>query len=257
MGKILLRDATKTYRSEGHDIEAVRGLNLEVDDGEVFGLVGPSGCGKTTALNLIAGFIRPTSGEVAIDGRRVLGPNQVCGVVFQSDATFGWLNAADNVSYGLRFNGTPKADRQALAHKYLGLVGLQEFASKWPRELSGGMRKRLEVARALAANPRVLLLDEPFGTLDVLTKEEMQILLLNVWRAERKTVLFVTHDVEEAIFVSHRVAVMSRRPGYIKGIVDIPFDMDRKPSLKLTKDFLNLRRLVVASMSAETNASAG
>lgn len=256
MGKILLRDVSKTYQSEGHDIEAVKGLNLEINDGEIFGLVGTSGCGKTTALNLIAGFIRATSGEVLVDNQKVFGPSRTCGVVFQSDSTFGWLSAADNVKYGLLFNGTPKAGRKELAHKYLELVGLRDFASMWPRELSGGMRKRLEVARALAANPQVLLLDEPFGTLDVMTKEEMQILLLNIWRAEKKTVLFVTHDIEEAVFVSHRVAVMSARPGSVKCIIDIPFDMERQPSFKLTSDFLDLRRRVVSAMAAGNNAFA-
>jgi NitT/TauT family transport system ATP-binding protein len=251
--KVLLKHVTKAYGSSPNDFVAVENLHLEVFENEILCLVGPSGCGKTTTINLVAGFIRPTSGEVLIDGQVVGGPNSLCGVVFQADSVFPWMTVEQNVGYGLRSNGIPKGEREKLVRKYLDLVGLTGFANAWPRELSGGMRKRVDLARTYAFNPQILLLDEPFGSLDVMTKEEMQMLLLRIWQHERKTVLLVTHDPEEAIFVGHRVAVMTPRPGSIKQVFNIPFDMPRESSLRLTPQFLDLRREVVEALATSSS----
>ena len=246
--KIELREVTKTYPGDGEPVRALLGLTLEAFENEITCLVGPSGCGKTTTLNLVAGFDVPTSGKVLVGGRTVKTPDGTCGFVFQADSVFPWMTIEENVAYGLRFNGTPKIAAKELVTKYLDMVGLSEFRHRWPRELSGGMRKRVDLARAYAFNPQVLLLDEPFGSLDVLTKEEMQLLLLRIWRSERKTVLFVTHDVEEAVFLGHRVAVSAPRPGFIKQIFDVPFEMPRELNLKLTREFLQLRRQITQTL---------
>lgn len=251
--KISLKNVTKSYGVRSNECTAVANLNLEVYENEILCLVGPSGCGKTTIINLIAGFIQATSGAILIDDKAVSGPNGTCGVVFQADSVFPWMTVAQNIGYGLRFNDTPQFEREILVKRYLNLVGLTEFANAWPRELSGGMRKRVDLARAYAFNPQILLLDEPFGSLDVLTKEEMQLLLLKIWQHEKKTVLLVTHDPEEAAFLGQRVAVMTPRPGYIKQIFDVPFGTPRESSIKLTSQFLDVRREAVAALTSGLN----
>lgn len=244
MSEIHISNIYKSYDERGTEIRALADVSLDVENHEIVSLVGPSGCGKTTIINLVAGFMQPTSGRILIDNREVNGPVSHCGVVFQSDSIFPWMTVEQNVGYGLRFNGTSASSIEQTVSKYLELVGLSDFGNRWPRELSGGMRKRVDLARAYAFNPTILLMDEPFGSLDVQTKEEMQSLLLQIWQTERKTILFVTHDVEEAILLGHRVAVMSRRPGFIKEIFTVPFDMPRVASLKLDPEFLELRRQV-------------
>jgi ABC-type nitrate/sulfonate/bicarbonate transport system ATPase subunit len=224
---------------------------MDVPNGHIVSLVGPSGCGKTTVINVIAGFMKPTSGRVLVDSREVSGPVSHCGVVFQADSVFPWMTVEQNVAYGLKMNGHAATDITNAVEKYVELVGLTEFIHRWPRELSGGMRKRVDLARAYAFNPRILLMDEPFGSLDVLTKEEMQSLLLEIWQTERKTVLFVTHDVEEALFLGHHVAVMTSRPGSIKQTFEVPFPMPRMPSLKFEPEFLDLRRRVVEALKSK------
>ena len=207
--KALLEGVSKIYETEKEHVTAVVNVDLTVREGEVVGIVGPSGCGKTTLLNLMAGFVRPTEGRVLIDDQPPIPGRGSVGVVFQADSVFPWMTVGENVGYGMQFNGSPTADRQAVVNRHLDNVGLAGLAHRWPRELSGGMKKRVDLARAYAANPQVLLLDEPFGSLDVLTKEEMQILFRRTWNDQRKTAIFVTHDVEEAVFVAQRVAVMS------------------------------------------------
>jgi NitT/TauT family transport system ATP-binding protein len=246
--KICLKDVTKTYRSTTTDVVAIKNVNIEVMEHEIFTIVGPSGCGKTTVLNMVGGFISPTSGQHADSGKPVTGPNGKCGVVFQDPSVFPWMTVEDNVGYGLSCRRIEGLARDAVIQKYLSLIGLEEFARSWPRELSGGMKKRVELARTYAFNPEVLLLDEPFGGLDVFTKEEMHMLLLKIWQTERKSILFVTHDVEEAVFMGHRVGVMTRRPGSIKQEFVIPFGMPRELSLKLTPEFIDIRRKVVESL---------
>lgn len=240
----------KLYDAGAKDpLVAVRDVNLDLEEGEICCLIGPSGCGKTTLLNLAAGFVPVTSGRVLVDGVEVVGPHSRCGVAFQADAVFPWMTVIDNVAYGLKWNGTPPNQRTAVARTYLERVGLTAYANRWPRQLSGGMRKRVDLARAFAFNPPILLLDEPFGSLDVLTKEEVQQVLLNVWRTDRKTIMFVTHDVEEAVYLGQRIAVMSRRPGRIQRIFQVPFSLDeRAPDLKTSARFVEVRRAVRAAL---------
>lgn len=251
MANIELREISKVFTTEVAPFVAVRDLSLEVSDKELVSLIGPSGCGKTTILNVIAGFLEPTSGEIRIDGGRIKDRESVCGVVFQADSVFPWMSVRKNIGYGLAVQGMPKKERENVVEKYLHLVGLTNFADDWPRKLSGGMKKRVDLARAYAANPEILLLDEPFGSLDVLTKESMQMLLLRIWQAEKKTIVLVSHDIEEAIFLSHRVVVMTPSPGTINRTFDIPFEMPRDPSLKLSLEFLELRRQIVEALTAQ------
>jgi len=248
MATINLIEVNKLYRSGGTDVLAIEDLSFGIQDKELVSLVGPSGCGKTTLVNLIAGFILPTKGKILIDQTPVAGPSASCGVVFQADSVFPWMTVTKNVGYGLRFNGTPKSQMEQVVKKYLDLVGLTRFADAWPRNLSGGMKKRVDLARAYSFDPQLLLMDEPFGSLDVLTKEEMQILLLRVWSEQKKTILFVTHDVEEAIFLGQRVIVMTPRPGTIKQVFSVPFPLPRDSRLKLSSEFVNLRRQVVEAL---------
>ncbi len=247
--KAQLVGVDKTFENDGRSVQALSGLSLEVFKNEILCIVGPSGCGKTTAINVLAGFTSPTSGHCLLNGERIAGISPHCGVVFQQESVFPWMCVSKNIAYGLRFNGTPKGERDAIVQRYLTLVGLSDFAHSWPRDLSGGMRKRVDLARAYAANPELLLLDEPFGQLDVLTREEMQTLLLDVWACENKTMLCVTHDPEEAIFLGQRVAVMSPRPGAIVDTFPIPFPMPRDPALKCSPEFQELRRELLSALN--------
>jgi ABC-type nitrate/sulfonate/bicarbonate transport system ATPase subunit len=194
-------------------------IDLDVRDGEFVCILGPSGCGKSTVLNIVAGFIAPTEGEVRIDGERVTGPDPRRIFVFQERGVFPWLTVEGNIGFGL-YRLSESEKRERIAH-YVQLVGLKGFEKSYPRELSGGMKQRLEVARALAVNPDVLYLDEPFGALDSITRLQMRRELLRIWQAERKTILFVTHDIEESVQLADRVVVMSARPSHIRRIVDI------------------------------------
>ncbi|HET7433177.1 MAG TPA: ABC transporter ATP-binding protein [Thermoanaerobaculia bacterium] len=194
-------------------------INLSVTEGEFICLLGPSGCGKSTLLNIVGGFLTPTEGEVTIDGERVTAPDRRRIFVFQERGVFPWLTVNQNVGFGLV--GAPKKERDERVAHYVNMVGLGGFESSYPRELSGGMKQRLEVARALAVNPDVLYLDEPFGALDSITRLQMRRELLRIWQAERKTILFVTHDIEESVQLADRVVVLSARPGRVRRIVDI------------------------------------
>ena len=247
--KVHLERVSKVYETEGEGVSAVEDVELEVCAGEVVAIVGPSGCGKTTVLNLVAGFIRPSTGRVLVDDRPPSPGRNSVGVVFQSDSVFPWMKVGANVGYGLQFNGTHPNDKVRIINQQLEQVGLRGQGGRWPRELSGGMKKRVDLARAYAANPDVLLLDEPFGSLDVLTKEEMQILFARTWIDGKRTAIFVTHDVEEAIFVAQHVAVMTPRPGRIKAVFEIPFGLCRDTAVRLTPDFLELRRRITAEIS--------
>jgi NitT/TauT family transport system ATP-binding protein len=247
--KVIYQGVSKIYQRNGKDFFAVKDADLEVFDNEILCLVGPSGCGKTTLLNIAAGLVRPELGRVLVDGLEVKGPSGKAGVVFQTDSVFPWMTVASNVEYGLRVNGMSAQRRKETVKRFLDLVGLSEAAEAWPRELSGGMKKRVDLARAYAFNPNLLLLDEPFGSLDVITKGEMQTLLRTIWQAEQKTVLFVTHDVEEAIFLGHRVAVMKSKPGAVKEIFDVPFTITRTPDLKLEAPFVELRRKITSALT--------
>lgn len=219
-----------TFNAESGDpIEAVRPLDLEIEPGEFIALVGPSGCGKSTLLNVLAGFIKPSGGTAVVGDEPVTAPNIDHGMVFQDYALFPWLNVIDNVSFGLERQGIGKAARYEIARENLAMVGLEDFAEKRITELSGGMKQRVAIARVFATNPSIILMDEPFGALDALTRRFLQHQLLEIWQRNRKTVVFVTHSVQEAIYLASRVIVMTARPGRIK--------LDQKIDLEHPRDF--------------------
>jgi NitT/TauT family transport system ATP-binding protein len=208
---LTIRDLTKTYFDpyKGTHVEAVRGISLTVREGEFVSIVGPSGCGKSTVLNLIAGFIPPTAGDILVDDHPVRGPGPDRGVVFQSFALFPWKTVLENVAFGPKMRGVGKAQREAIAREFLGLAGLSHAADRYPNELSGGMQQRVGVARALANEPHVLLMDEPFASVDAQTRMTLQEELTRIWQERRPTVIFITHDVGEAVFLANRVVVLS------------------------------------------------
>lgn len=217
--KISVRDVNMTFRRDGNEINVLESVNLEANTGEFVCILGPSGCGKSTLLNIAGGFLKATSGAITIDGEPVNGPDPRRIFVFQERGVFPWMTVEGNIGFGL-FKLNAEERRQRIAH-YVKLVGLEGFEHAYPQELSGGMKQRVEVARALAVNPDVLYLDEPFGALDSITRLIMRGELLRIWQAERKTILFVTHDIEESVQLADRVIVMSARPATIRRIVDI------------------------------------
>jgi ABC-type nitrate/sulfonate/bicarbonate transport system ATPase subunit len=238
---------TKVFRDPRHraDVVALEAVDLSLADGEFVTLIGPSGCGKSTLLFMVAGFEPPSEGTLTLDGRPITGPGPDRGVVFQEYALFPWLTVLENVGYGLREQGHG-AGRSALARRYVELVGLQGFEGRHPHELSGGMRQRVALARVLAINPRILLMDEPFAALDEQTRFSLQAELLDVWEAERKTVLFVTHSIEEAVFLSDRVIVMTARPGRIRSAIAV--DLAR-PRDRTSDEFNAVRRRLSQALS--------
>jgi NitT/TauT family transport system ATP-binding protein/sulfonate transport system ATP-binding protein len=239
MSRLKVEEVSRTFPGvrKGPPTVALQPTDLEVADNDFIAILGPSGCGKSTLLRIVAGLDRPTSGRVLLDGRPVTGPGPERGMVFQSYTLFPWLTVAQNIAFGPRERGVPRADQEALVARYLARMGLQGFEHHYPRMLSGGMQQRTALARALANDPSILLLDEPFGALDNQTRALMQELLLGVWEADRKTVLFVTHDIEEAVFMANRVAVMSARPGRIKTELRIDLPHPRHYTMKTTPEF--------------------
>ncbi|MBI2321807.1 MAG: ABC transporter ATP-binding protein [Chloroflexi bacterium] len=223
--KLQIRHVTKTFAAPegGEEVVALHNVSIDAGGGEFICLLGPSGCGKTTLLNLVAGFLEPTNGEVLVDRQPITGPGYDRGVVFQDYALFPWLTVRENVEFGPRVLGLPKGERAAVADQYLALVGLADFARRYPHELSGGMKQRVGIARALANHPSILLMDEPFGALDAMTRETMQDELLALTSQDPKLVVFVTHSVLEAVFLADRTIVMSARPGRV--IADIRIDL--------------------------------
>lgn len=216
----------KQFLSRNGSIVALKNINLNIEEGEFICAVGASGSGKSTLLRLIAGLDKPTAGEIEVDGVKVTGPGPDRGMVFQKYTLYPWMNVAENVGFGLKLQGLSKSERREKVGYYLQVVGLKEFARALPKELSGGMQQRVAIARALASQPKILLLDEPFGALDAQTKETMQQFLIDLWRNTGITVLMITHDVEEAVFLAQRLYVLSSRPGTIKKelIMDLPSD---------------------------------
>ncbi|AYA20293.1 ABC transporter ATP-binding protein [Streptomyces alfalfae] len=229
--KIVFEDVRKEFAAKGRAgarrggaVTALDGIDLEIADGEFFVLVGPSGCGKSTLLDLLGGLARPTTGRILVDGRPVTGPGLDRGIVFQQYALLPWRTAQGNVEFGLEATGVPRRQRPARAREFLALVGLRGFEDRHPHELSGGMRQRVAIARSLAYDPGVLLMDEPFAALDAQTRESLQDELLRIWQRTGKTVVFITHGIDEAVHLGQRVAVMSSRPGRVKRIVPIALD---------------------------------
>ncbi|MCC7116772.1 MAG: ABC transporter ATP-binding protein, partial [Burkholderiales bacterium] len=233
---------------------ALETTDLAVGDNDFVTILGPSGCGKSTLLRIVAGLDRPTSGRVLLDGAPVTGPGADRGMVFQSYTLFPWLTVRENICFGLREKGVPSARQREIADLYVERVGLRGFEHHFPKQLSGGMQQRTAIARALANDPKILLLDEPFGALDNQTRALMQELLLGIWEQEKKTVLFVTHDIEEAIFVAGRVAVMSARPGRIKCEVAVPLAHPRHYTIKTAPEFSALKARLTEEIRTEAMA---
>ena len=229
--KIVVNHITKQFPAEDEAGGlALSDVSLAIEANEFVSIVGRSGCGKTTLLNIVAGLLRPTDGETLINGQPVEGPGLDRGMVFQNSALFPWLTALENIEFGPRNLGAPKAERRRLAQELIELVHLGGFEKKFPRELSGGMQQRVAIARALATDPEILLMDEPFGALDELTRAEMQSELLRIWQARKKTVIFITHSIPEAIYLSDRVVVLSPHPGRVRKIVNIDLARPRQRS---------------------------
>ncbi len=239
MSRLRVEGVSRTFPGvrKGAPTVALQPTELEVADNDFITILGPSGCGKSTLLRIVAGLDRPSAGRVLLDGKPVAGPGRDRGMVFQSYTLFPWLTVAENIAFGPRERGVPKAEQDRLVERYIAQVGLKGFENHYPKMLSGGMQQRTALARALANDPSILLLDEPFGALDNQTRALMQELLLGIWEADRKTVLFVTHDIEEAIFMANRVAVMSARPGRIKTDLKIDLPHPRHYTIKTTPEF--------------------
>jgi len=256
--KIAVRNVAKTFRvADGKNVEALENINFEIEDaysregrdiGEFRVLLGPSGCGKSTLLRLIAGLDRPDSGEVLVNDQPVDGPGKDRGMVFQKYTSFPWLTVADNIAYGLKINSVPEQKRHEIVAQLIRDIGLSGFENAYPETLSGGMQQRVAIARTLALRPAVILMDEPFGALDAQTRSEMQQLLLKVWDETASTILFVTHDVEEAIYLADRVFIMSAHPGTIVEDVQVPFDRPRSLDLKQRNEFHELQSYVLGRL---------
>jgi len=235
----------------GEPVVALDRISLDVADREFSVIVGPSGCGKSTLLRLVAGLNQPSAGELLLDGAPIVGPSRDRGMVFQSYTLFPWLSVRGNVEFGPRIAGVPAAERAAAAERYIAQVGLQGFADAYPAQLSGGMRQRAALARALANDPKVLLMDEPFGALDSQTRSLMQELLLEIWERDHKTVLFITHDIDEALFLGDRVYVMTARPGRIREEIRVDIPRPRSVDVLTSPAFAELKRGVMAHIREE------
>jgi NitT/TauT family transport system ATP-binding protein len=243
--KLRVRRLGLTYESRNGSVVALNDISFEVADKEFAVLVGPSSCGKSSLLYLAAGLIDPTDGEILINDQVIEGPGADRGMVFQAYTLFPWLNVTENVEFGLKRRKIPAAERKVIVERFLAEVGLTQFAGAYPKELSGGMMQRVAIARSLANNPEILLMDEPFGALDSQTRSQMQKLLLRVWENTHKTVLFVTYDIDEAILLGDRVYVMTGRPGRIQEEIAIGFPHPRSMDLVLDPQFLMIKRRIL------------
>ena len=242
MATITVENVSHTFaRGTLGALTVLRAIDLEFPSGSFNCIVGSSGCGKSTLLKMMAGLLTPSDGAVNLDGKRIEGPSRRRGMVFQQDAVFPWMTVRRNISYGPRLHGASRAERVEIESKWIERVGLQGFEDRFPRELSGGMKKRVDIGRVYANDPEVLLMDEPFGALDAQTKERMQRDLRELWRMARKTVIFVTHDLEEAIFLAERIIVMSAR-GRIRHIQEVAFPRTRDDEMRLSPEFLDIKR---------------
>jgi NitT/TauT family transport system ATP-binding protein len=235
--KIRAEGVSVLFSRREKDIEALSRINLEVSEGEFVSLVGPSGCGKSTFLRIVAGLLVPTSGKLLIDGAEVQ-PGRDRALVFQQDNLLPWRSVLDNVAFGLQVAGCPKIQRNEIANRFINTVGLIGFETSYPYELSGGMRQRANLARALAIDPQILLMDEPFASLDAQTREIMQAELLRIWQESRKTAVFVTHQIDEAVFLSDRVVVLTARPGTVREVIRIAISRPRSLEVKRNPDFI-------------------
>jgi NitT/TauT family transport system ATP-binding protein len=233
-----------SFETPNGALKVLDDVSYEIFEGEFVSIIGPSGCGKTTMMNMLAGFQKPTSGSVTFDGQPISGPGPDRGVIFQDYGVFPWLTVRDNIAFGLKLkaNHVSIKERYDICNHYLDLMGLSDFANSYPKHLSGGMRQRLAIARAYAVKPKFLLMDEPFGALDAQTRSNMQNLLLQVLSAEGKTVMLITHSVDEAIYLSSRIIVVTARPARIKRIIDVKFPYPRQESIQESSEFGDLRK---------------
>jgi NitT/TauT family transport system ATP-binding protein len=256
-GLIEIRDLGVVFDAKGVAIEAVTDVSLTVTPGEFVSLIGPSGCGKSTLLNIVAGFVKATSGIASVDGVPIVRPGSDRGVVFQQYSLFPWMSVRKNVEFGLKMQGVPAAKRESNARTLLGLAGLLAFENHYPDQLSGGMKQRVGIVRALATSPQVLLMDEPFGALDAQTRVVMQEILTNMWQRFRISVLFVTHDIEESIFLSDKIYVMTARPGRIKAEIAVPLPRPRTPEMTYSPQFIEMVQRLKALIREESLAAMG
>jgi len=256
--KLTIRDVSVVYRARsGPDVVAIDRLSLDVADREIVSIVGPSGCGKSTLLRLVAGLVRPSSGDILLDGHLVADPGADRGMVFQSYTLFPWLTVEGNVEFGPRIRGKPAEYCRQVAARYIQMVGLTGFERAYPKELSGGMMQRVAIARALANDPEVLLMDEPFGALDAQTRALMQELLLDIWQKSPKTILFVTHDIDEALFLGDRVYIMTARPGKLREEVSLRLPRPRTLEVTTSEEFVAVKRRVLATIREEAHKALG
>ncbi|MCD1259753.1 ABC transporter ATP-binding protein [Paenibacillus athensensis] len=245
-GPITAEGLSKIYKGKKSEFCALDRVSFHVQAHEFVSFVGPSGCGKSSLLRILAGLETATAGELRFAGRPIDGPGSERGMVFQTYTLFPWLSVRENIQFGLTLKGTPLFEKRAIADHFMELVGLKKFANAYPKELSGGMKQRVAIARALANNPAVLLMDEPFGALDPQTKSSMQELLLRIWEKEKTTVVFITHDIEEAIFLSQRVYVMQAHPGRIRAEIAVPPGFGGTEDVKDSAAFVELKKRIIA-----------
>ncbi len=250
--KLEIRDVGKIYNTKAGETTALEKTSFTVADGEFVTILGPSGCGKSTILRIVAGLEESNSGQVLLDGKEINGPGPDRGMVFQSYTLFPWLNVKDNITFGLKLKGVSQKDRDDLARHYLQLIGLEGFEKHYPIQLSGGMKQRVAIARALANDPKILLMDEPFGALDAQTRTIMQEVLLKAWEDTKKTILFITHDVDESIFLADSVYVMTARPGRLKKKIPITLARPREYSMKSTPEFGNYKEELLSLIREES-----
>ncbi len=251
MEKLMIEGVSKIYADKKRQVTALQNISFTVKPNEFVTLLGPSGCGKSTILKIIAGLEEPSSGRVLLDGQEVSGPSRDRGMVFQTYTLFPWLTVKQNIEFGLDVAGRSKQDRRDASQHYIEKIGLAGFEQASPRELSGGMKQRVAIARALANDPEVLLMDEPFGALDAQTRTVMQELLLDVWDESHKTIIFVTHDVEEAVFIGDTIYVMTARPGKIKARIEVDLPPERTYDLKVSAKFLDIKKEVLGLIREE------
>jgi NitT/TauT family transport system ATP-binding protein len=250
--QLRIRDVRLEYEMRGgKSVLAIDNISIDVPKNEFAVIVGPSGCGKSSLLYLIAGLVQPSGGEILLDDREIVRPGQDRGMVFQSYTLFPWLTVRENVEFGLKRRNIPAAEREKIVNRYLNEVGLAAFHESYPKQLSGGMMQRVAIARALANDPEILLMDEPFGALDSQTRTQMQQLLLKVWERDHKTVLFVTHDIDEAILLGDRVYVMTSRPGRIKEEILVPIPRPRSVGMVMDPEFIELKRKILDLLKNE------
>ncbi|SHK19603.1 ABC transporter ATP-binding protein [Desulforamulus aeronauticus] len=256
MSKLMVEQVGKTFASGDIVVEALSDINLRIAEHELAVIVGPSGCGKSTLLNIVAGLEQADSGIVTMNGRSIEGPGADRGMVFQSYTLFPWLTVQQNVEFGLRIRGITAKERQEIARHYIDLVGLGSFAATLPKALSGGMKQRVAIARALANKPEMLLMDEPFGALDAQTRLVMQELLLTVWEQERTTILFITHDIDEAVLLADNVYVMSRRPGRIRNQIQVSLPRPRDHRATVSPEFSTIKKEIMEMLWEESRTAA-